>query len=86
MTRNIQFVLPLQHWIRSHVTFFIIVTHDTEGGWSEWGPWSVCSKTCGAGVRERIRTCTNPKPVNYPQCAGTSQGEQECNNQTCETG
>ena len=32
------------------------------GGYSKWTSWSACSAKCGSGVRERERTCTNPKP------------------------
>jgi len=35
------------------------------GGWT---PWSVispqCTKSCGIGKQEKIRTCTNPEPQN----------------------
>ncbi|XP_055956909.1 A disintegrin and metalloproteinase with thrombospondin motifs 5 [Patella vulgata] len=30
------------------------------GGWSDWGSWSVCSRTCGTGVKIARRTCNNP--------------------------
>ena len=47
------------------------------GGFSVF---SACSKTCGGGIR--IRTCTNPEPINGGiGCAGESQ--QTCNTQTC---
>ena len=29
-------------------------------GWSEYGPYSPCSRTCGGGVRYRERQCNNP--------------------------
>lgn len=36
-----------------------------DGGWSQWGPWIECkcngNKSSG---RKRLRTCTNPTPLN----------------------
>ncbi|KAL9973589.1 hypothetical protein ACROYT_G020062 [Oculina patagonica] len=46
-----------------------------DGGYSEWSEWSECSKTCGIGVRQRSRTCTNPKPErNGKTCAEQGLG------------
>ncbi|XP_035688793.1 SCO-spondin-like [Branchiostoma floridae] len=51
-----------------------------DGGWSNWGPWSSCSGTCGLGTRTRDRTCTNPAPDNGgADCVGESQEAQQCN-------
>ncbi|XP_061457734.1 uncharacterized protein LOC133372736 [Rhineura floridana] len=33
----------------------------TNGHWSEWSPWSVCSETC-AGLKRRVRMCDHPAP------------------------
>ena len=59
-----------------HEPSFLLVP--VNGGFSVF---SACSKTCGGGIR--IRTCTNPEPINGGiGCAGESQ--QTCNTQTCD--
>ena len=59
--------------------------------WTEWGPWSQCSQTCGKGKRSRYRKCKSLEPseiYNYPktkasgflfpQCLGEGKDYQEC--------
>ncbi len=41
-------------WRSSHEPY----GHD--GGWSSWGKFGSCSRTCGGGVRSRNRQCNNP--------------------------
>ena len=41
-----------------HLTLLLSV----EGGYSSWGTWSMCSRSCGIGYQLRSRTCTNPAP------------------------
>ncbi|XP_044166631.1 thrombospondin-2-like isoform X1 [Acropora millepora] len=54
------------------------------GGWSDYGDWSACSVTCGAGQQERVRTCTNPPPSNGgAQCSGSNKETRSCNNGPC---
>ena len=53
---------------------FEISTHDLkqlccflvplDGGYSDWGVWTTCTKTCGSGTQSRSRTCSNPAPIN----------------------
>ncbi|XP_066275229.1 SCO-spondin-like [Branchiostoma lanceolatum] len=55
-----------------------------DGGWSNWGPWSDCSLTCGGGTRSRDRACTNPAPAKGgANCVGPDQETQQCNTRTC---
>ncbi|XP_062562795.1 hemicentin-1-like [Armigeres subalbatus] len=55
-----------------------------DGGWSEWGPWSKCSKSCGAGIRSRERFCTNPEPKNGgKQCKGDVFEVEKCSVKSC---
>ena len=35
-----------------------------DGGWTTWGEWDECSRTCGGGWHRRERNFTNPEP-NY---------------------
>ena len=44
-----------------------------KGGWTPWGSWTPCSRTCGQGMQKSIRTCTNPTPEEGGlYCKGTS--------------
>ena len=50
-----------------------------DGGYTEWGNWSACSKTCGSGVELRVRECTNPSPAHGgAACDGLSEESKEC--------
>ena len=55
-----------------------------DGGWSEWCPFTACSVTCGGGVRNRSRACTNPPPQGGGQdCLGPDSESKKCNTQSC---
>ncbi|XP_078346606.1 uncharacterized protein LOC144631897 [Oculina patagonica] len=57
-----------------------------DGGYSSWGPYGNCSKTCGGGVQTRDRTCTNPPPANGGKDCnglGPSSSTRKCNEQPC---
>ena len=49
------------------------------GGWSPWGDFTACSKTCGIGIQRRSRTCTNPAPqYGGPDCQGLAEEIRKC--------
>ncbi|KAJ7323754.1 chromatin-modulating protein mrc1 [Desmophyllum pertusum] len=50
----------------------------TKQGWSDWGLWSACSKTCGQGVQNRTREC-----IADIICQGDESEEKECIMKNC---
>ena len=54
------------------------------GGWSNWGLYGKCSKTCGRGTKTRRRICNNPPPKNGGlPCRGSSVQTASCNPKPC---
>ena len=55
-----------------------------DGGWSSWGKWHKCSKTCGTGSQYRLRTCTRPPPgYGGKRCVGSDKETRICNTRHC---
>ncbi|XP_078378137.1 uncharacterized protein LOC144661308 isoform X1 [Oculina patagonica] len=55
-----------------------------DGNWSDWGPWSVCTVTCGGGTQFHTRSCNNPPPSNGGLvCIGDSEESRVCNTDEC---
>ncbi|XP_052793992.1 SCO-spondin-like [Mya arenaria] len=49
------------------------------GNWSPWNMWSMCTATCGSGLQQRIRECSNPAPMNDgAMCPGFNEEIREC--------
>ena len=49
------------------------------GGWSSWGTWGSCSKSCGTGYQDRHRSCASPVPAyGGSSCAGSSNQQTSC--------
>ena len=62
----------------------IFVFYLANGGWSAYGAYGACSKTCGGGTKKRTRTCTNPKPFGGgSSCSGASTQTISCNTGCC---
>lgn len=51
--------------------------------WGPWQPWSLCSVSCGEGVRERVRGCLLPSGVGGMQCTGTVKEQSACSLEDC---
>uniref|UniRef100_A0A673ID81 A disintegrin and metalloproteinase with thrombospondin motifs 14-like n=1 Tax=Sinocyclocheilus rhinocerous TaxID=307959 RepID=A0A673ID81_9TELE len=65
-------------WRSSHEPY----GHD--GGWSSWGKFGSCSRTCGGGIQSRSRQCNNPVPAyGGRDCPGSTFDYQVCNTEDC---
>ncbi|CAH1782421.1 unnamed protein product [Owenia fusiformis] len=55
-----------------------------DGNWGEWGPFSLCTLSCGGGTQFRTRQCNNPAPsaMGSP-CRGPSTESASCNTRIC---
>ena len=60
---------------------------DVQEGWTEWTPWSACTKNCDSGERSRRRTCLfdNSTDVALACPGGESSNSQTvaCNTDPC---
>lgn len=55
-----------------------------DGGFSDWGNWSVCTATCGKAKQIRQRTCDNPRPQHGGRpCIGHSSQKRKCKVPSC---
>ncbi|XP_065656123.1 coadhesin-like isoform X1 [Hydra vulgaris] len=55
-----------------------------DGGFSEWSTYSACLATCGDGIEQRVRTCTNPVPsAGGKDCVGERSQTKKCNLKAC---
>ncbi|XP_068458877.1 A disintegrin and metalloproteinase with thrombospondin motifs 20 [Clinocottus analis] len=57
------------------------------GEWGPWGPYSVCSRSCGGGTRSNGRDCNKPEPRNGGKfCVGRRMKFRSCNTEPCPRG
>ncbi|XP_075038771.1 hemicentin-1 [Mixophyes fleayi] len=55
-----------------------------DGKWSTWGGWTTCSLSCGGGLRQRSRECSNPAPqYGGHKCEGKEFENELCNDDLC---
>ena len=70
----------LQSILEPNSSFFISV----DGNWGKWGNWTICSKTCGEGLKNRTRECNNPTPMfGGKSCDGNSTDVDRCKDREC---
>lgn len=81
------------HYLEQALTFYLHLINrfslfaaflNIDGGWSAWSPWSLCSATCGGGVKFRERACDSPKPSGGgADCPGPARVDHACNIESC---
>uniref|UniRef100_A0A7M5WIZ1 Hemicentin-1 n=1 Tax=Clytia hemisphaerica TaxID=252671 RepID=A0A7M5WIZ1_9CNID len=55
-----------------------------DGGFTNWSPFTACSRTCGDGTQERTRSCTNPSPAHGgKECVGNTKESRQCKVKEC---
>ncbi|XP_048581714.1 uncharacterized protein LOC5511228 isoform X2 [Nematostella vectensis] len=51
---------------------------EVDGGYSQWSPWTPCSRSCQAGVVSRHRICNSPAPSSGGKdCSNLGQGFEQ---------
>jgi len=60
-----------------YVLFFYFLFSQLCPRFDIWGPWSICSVTCGRGLRSRTRLCLGGD-VGQPGCNGDLIGAEDC--------
>ncbi|XP_066282432.1 papilin-like isoform X1 [Branchiostoma lanceolatum] len=55
-------------------------------GWSPWGEWGPCSRTCGGGVSFQERLCLVTRSDGGDNCVGPRRNYRSCNIQDCPEG
>ena len=68
------------------IIFFLSLVTVVDGNYTEWSAWGNCTVTCGGGVKQRERTCTNPRPsFGGKDCSalGPDTSTASCNTNPC---
>ncbi|KAL3316372.1 A disintegrin and metalloproteinase with thrombospondin motifs 9, partial [Cichlidogyrus casuarinus] len=61
-----------------------VIPSPVHGAWSEWTPWSECSRPCDGGIRVSHRECNNPEPAYGGHfCLGYRTRISSCNLKGC---
>ncbi|XP_006825050.1 uncharacterized protein LOC102803094 [Saccoglossus kowalevskii] len=55
-----------------------------DGNWGDWFDWTPCSVTCGDGIHERYRVCSEPRSMfGGKHCEGDNKEVKPCTQADC---
>ncbi|XP_060581396.1 SCO-spondin-like [Ruditapes philippinarum] len=55
-----------------------------DGKFSDWSAWTICSHSCGGGVKFHTRKCVFPNGVTHGQnCSGAKSEQNTCGTELC---
>ncbi|XP_048736193.2 coadhesin-like [Ostrea edulis] len=70
--------------LKSEIDQCNIAPCPVDGGWGSWSSYSRCSVTCGVGIQQKQRTCTEPAPAHGgTSCVGESVVSRNCTQVDC---
>ncbi|KAK0137249.1 A disintegrin and metalloproteinase with thrombospondin motifs 20 [Merluccius polli] len=90
--RFLLFKQSLASWDRWYCRHGMCINRELDlrpvhGEWGPWGPYSVCSRSCGGGTRSTSRDCNKPEPRNGGKfCVGRRMKFRSCNTEPCPRG
>lgn len=71
--------IPANKWLVNQFGTFLFFAEL----WGPWQPWSLCSVSCGEGVRERVRECLLLSGVGGMPCTGIVKEQSICSLEDC---
>jgi len=51
--------------------------------WDDWNEWKACTKSCGAGITDRLRNISTPAAHGGKECFGSTRDVKTCNEEMC---
>ena len=62
---------------------FLVPQFGEPCGFTEWGDYTRCSRTCDRGRQARERTCCNEEEEDALECTGNLREWRDCQTQEC---
>ena len=64
--------------VNQYFPYFFESEQQIDCKWGEYSPWSECSKSCGSGIRRRIRVVVQNASIGGKECTGLDKEAEEC--------